>query len=53
MDTGVLPVDDVDEPQQIKDQLQVPGQRMQGVESYWDPVGGERSGFCSRILGEP
>ena len=22
---------------------------MQGVESYWDPVGGERSSFCSRI----
>ena len=35
------------------DQVQVPSERMQGVESYWDPVGGERSGFCSRILGEP
>ena len=31
------------------DQVQAPGERMQGVESYRDPVGGERSGFCSGI----
>ena len=24
---------------------------MQGVESYWDHVAGERSGYCSRLVG--
>ena len=37
----------------LADQVQTPGEIMQGVESYWNPVGGERSGFCSRISGEP
>ena len=37
----------------LADQVQAPGEIMQGVESYWNPVGGERSGFCSRISGEP
>ena len=38
--------------QSLANQVQAPGEIMEGVESYWDSMEGERSGFCSGILGE-
>ena len=44
MDTRVAPAG-VDQPQEIT--FPLPKGGMHGVESYWDPVARERSGFCS------
>ena len=44
MDTGVAPAV-VDQPQETT--FPPPKGGMHGVESYWDPVARERSGFCS------
>ncbi|CAN0374687.1 unnamed protein product [Ascophyllum nodosum] len=44
-DTRVAPAGGVDQPQEIT--FPPPNGGMHGVESYWDPVARERSGFCS------